>query len=1062
MLQVFIKKKDWLISGISLLLLMCISTASWAQERTVTGVVSDLQGGPLVGVIVQIKGSKTTTATSSKGDFSIKVPAGAQTLVFRYIGFEDREVVVNQNTTVKVTLRESVSQLNDVVVIGYGTATRKDLTGSVGTVSMADLNKAPVKSFDEALAGRVAGVQVISSEGQPGAPIEINIRGNNSITQSNYPLIVIDGFPMEDPNNAVVNPLNTLDPNEIESIDILKDASATAIYGARGANGVVMVTTKRGKLGAPVITYNGYFGLQQNNKRMKLLNPYEFVKLQNEIDPVRTKTLYFKEGRNLESYRNLDGINWEDEVTRVAPMQNHYLSLAGGSQKTKYTVSLSHVGQDGIIINSGFKRTQGKISIDQEVSNKLKVGANVTYADLKRYGAPTSTGNYSNELNMLFSVWAFRPVAVDPNLNLIDEPFDPEVEQGSNSTFNPVMTAKNELRENFSTSFTANGYLEYTIIKELKFKSTASYSRGIRRDDVFNGPFSRSATIGNYGINGSQTHFNSNNWQNANTLTYAKRLNKSHYFDVMAGWSLESNSNAAFGANGILIPNESLGLSGIDEGDPLSINSVTSKSSMASFISRANYKLLDRYVFTATFRADGSSRFLGDNKWAYFPSAGFAWQINNEPFAKDIKYLSNAKLRTSWGKTGNNGVPNFGAYSSMGYVNTDPTNPFNSNPGYMFGNTYYKGVMYTGLGNSELKWETTDQYNVGLDLGFFKERFTLGLDLYHKKTYDLLLNAVMPPVSGYSRNIKNIGSTQNRGMEITLGITPIENKDFSWNASFNIAFNRNKILGLSENQLMIATAQNWGDDWKNIPGYVAKIGSPIAEFYGLIYDGVYGYDDFIRVGNTYTLKENVQAHGGARANVQPGDIKYRDLDGDLQITENDKTVIGSPYAKHTGGFNNNFNYKGFDLNVFFQWSYGNDIINANRIMFESSYKYGYNQFATYADRWTPENTSSNIPGVAAGRGGSLKAYSTRTIEDGSFLRLKTVSLGYKVPVDLLKRTKVIKSARVYVSAQNLYTWTNYSGYDPEVSVRNSALTPGFDYSAYPRARTITFGINSTF
>jgi TonB-linked SusC/RagA family outer membrane protein len=317
MLQVFIKKKDWLISGISLLLLMCISTASWAQERTVTGVVSDLQGGPLVGVIVQIKGSKTTTATSSKGDFSIKVPAGAQTLVFRYIGFEDREVVVNQNTTVKVTLRESVSQLNDVVVIGYGTATRKDLTGSVGTVSMADLNKAPVKSFDEALAGRVAGVQVISSEGQPGAPIEINIRGNNSITQSNYPLIVIDGFPMEDPNNAVVNPLNTLDPNEIESIDILKDASATAIYGARGANGVVMVTTKRGKLGAPVITYNGYFGLQQNNKRMKLLNPYEFVKLQNEIDPVRTKTLYFKEGRNLESYRNLDGINWEDEVKKL-------------------------------------------------------------------------------------------------------------------------------------------------------------------------------------------------------------------------------------------------------------------------------------------------------------------------------------------------------------------------------------------------------------------------------------------------------------------------------------------------------------------------------------------------------------------------------------------------------------------------------------------------------------------------------------------------------------------------------------------------------------------------
>ncbi|SDJ76364.1 TonB-linked outer membrane protein, SusC/RagA family [Pedobacter sp. ok626] len=1062
MQQIFTKKKGWFFRGISLILLMCISMASLAQVRTVTGMVTDLKGDPLVGVVVQIKGTKTTTSTSSSGSFSIKVPDASQRLVFRYIGFEDKEIAVGASASLKVSLKESVSQLNDVVVIGYGTATRKDLTGSLGSVNIADLQKAPVKSFDEALAGRVAGVQVTSSEGQPGSPIEITIRGNNSITQMNYPLVVIDGFPMEDPNNSVVNPLNTLDPNEIESIDILKDASATAIYGARGANGVIMVTTKRGKLGAPVIAYNGYFGLQENNKRMKLLGPYEFVKLQNEIDPIRTKGLYFKDGRTLDSYQGLAGINWEDEVTRVAPMQNHYLAVTGGTAKTKYSVSLSHTGQDGIILNSGFKRTQGKISLDQEISDKLKVGFNATYSDIKTYGSPTSTGNFSNELNMLFSVWAFRPVAVNPDVNLIEVPNDPEVEQASNFTFNPILTAQNELRETYSTSFTTNGFLEYAILKDLKLKILGSFNRGLRRSDVFNGSMSRSAATGNYLVNGTQTYYNSTGWQNANTLTYSKRLNKAHYFDVMAGFTMESSQSRALGATAVLLPNESLGLSGLDEGNPLAIASTSSNSTLASFIGRLNYKLFDRYVFTATVREDGSSRFLNKNTWSNFPSLGVAWQINNESFAKNIKYLSNAKLRASWGRTGNNQVSNFAAYPSLNFANPDGSYPINNSPGYMFGGNDSKGVIYSGLGNADLRWETTEQSNIGLDLGFFKQRLTFEFDLYQKKTFDLLLNANLPPTTGYNRAIKNIGSTQNRGLEITIGFTPVQGRDFTWSSSFNIAFNRNKILGLTENQLQLTTSQSWGDDWKNIPGYVAKIGSPIAQFYGLIYDGVYNYDDFVKVGDTYTLKENIPSNGGSRANIKPGDVKYVDLNGDLQISEGDKTVIGTPYAKHTGGFSNNFTYKNFDLNVFFQWSYGNDIINANRILFESSYKYGYNQYATYADRWSPENPTSNIPGVAAGRGSSLKAYSTRTIEDGSFLRLKTVALGYNIPADFVRRSKVFKTGRVYLSAQNLYTWTKYSGYDPEVSVRNSALTPGFDYSAYPRARTITFGINTTF
>jgi len=1042
------------------LLLLTFSTAVMAQTK-VSGTVKDDQGEILTGVSVLIKGTKLSTTTNADGNFQITVPTGSNTLVFSYLGYETKEAAVNGNV-INVSLKSSVSTLNDVVVIGYGTATRKDLTGSVGTVNISDLQKAPVKSFDEALAGRVAGVQVTSSEGQPGSSINITIRGNNSVTQNNYPLVVIDGIIFEDPNNLSVNPLNTIDPNDIESISVLKDASSTAIYGARGSNGVIMVTTKRGKEGKPTINYNGYYGLQENTKRVQSLSPYEFVKLQNEIDPVRTKNLYFTDNKTLESYAGLKGINWENEVTRVAPMQSHYLNLAGGTKQTKYSASLSYTGQDGILLNSGFNRLQGKFALDQEVSDRLKVGITATYSGVKNYGSPTSTGNFSNEINLLFSVWAFRPLTVNPNLNLIDLANDPEVEQASNFTFNPILTVRNELRENYGENLAANGYAEYQITKELKFKTVASVNRGARIVDLFNGSMSRSGITGNYLVNGSKTYLNSNTFQSYNTLNYAKRLNKDHYFDVMGGFTVESSKSSAFGATAVLLPNESLGLSGLDEGNPLNITSVTSKFTMASFIARANYKLFDRFLFTGSIRADGTSRFLGNNKWAYFPSAAVAWQLNNEEFVKNIRAISNAKFRVSYGATGNNGVGNFAAHPALSFANSDGTYTVNNFPSYTFGGADSKGLMYSSLGNAALKWESTKQTDIGLELGFLKQRLTLEVDVYRKTTDDLLLNAPMSPSSGYNRVFKNIGKVQNQGLEITIGATPIQTKDFTWTSSFNIAFNRNKLLGLTDNQLNMLTAQGWGDDWKNIPGYVAKLNEPIAQFYGLIYAGTYKYEDFDLLGGVYTLKDNVPSNGGSRANVKPGDVKYNDLDGDLQITEADKTVIGNPNPVHIGGFSNNFSYKGFDLGIFMQWSYGNDIINANRIMFESSYKYGYNQYATYADRWSPENPTSDMPGVAAGRGSSLKAYSTRTIEDGSFLRLKTVSLGYTLPSGWLQKSRVFKTGRVYVAAQNLYTWTNYSGYDPEVSVRNSALTPGFDYSAYPRARTITFGINTTF
>jgi len=1059
MQQIFTKKKEWLFSGISLILLMCISMASLAQVRTVTGAVTDVKGDPLVGVTVHIKGTKTMVNSNSNGGFSIKVPQGSQTLAFSYIGYEPTEVVVGQTANLKIVLKESTSQLNDVVVVGYGTVKRKDLTGAVGSVNVADLQKAPVRSFDEALAGRIAGVQVVSSEGGPGGTMDIVIRGGNSITGNNSPLYVIDGFPMEDVNNTVLNaanPLSTIDPADIESIDVLKDASGTAIYGARGANGVIVVTTKRGKVGAPAISYNTYFGLQNNNKRMNLLNPYEFVKLQYELDPITTTEAYLKRVTPIETsilpldyYKGIKGIDWEDQIMRTAPMQNHHLSLTGGTEKTKYSASLSYFDQEGIIIYSGFKRLQGKLTLDQEVNNKLKVGLSTNYSNVKRFGTPPSQSAYQNQINLLYSVWSYRPITtLNSTVDLTEVPNDPEIDQSASEfRFNPILTTQNELREDIGDTFTANAYGEYKLATGLKLKVTGGITKGATQTNSFNNSLSRYGNPStNNKVNGSINMFNSTTWLNENTLMYNKRINADHSFDVLGGFTMQGGKSQVFGALAKLLPNEGLGLSGLDEGTPLSITSSTSNYTMASFLGRANYNFKSRYLFTASFRADGSSRFI-DNKWGYFPSGAFAWKISSEPFMKKVKFISSAKLRTSYGYTGNNNVGNFSAYAS--YIS-----PLNS--GYTFGNQMFNGAYSSSMGNPGLRWEKTEQMDLGLDVSMFNERVSIETDIYRKNTSDLLLDASLPGSTGYLRQFNNIGKVRNEGVEFTLNATPIRTKDFKWLASFNISFNRNKVLELAQNELSLLTSQYWGDDWALIPGYIAKLNKPVAQFYGYIFDGVYQYEDFNQLSATsYVLKENITANGETRNNVQPGDVKYKDLNGDLVIDNNDRTVIGNPLPIHTGGFSNNFTYKNFDLNVFFQWSYGNDVYNANRLMLETGPRYNVNQFASYADRWSPANQDSNIPGI---KGTTMSAYSTRIVEDGSFLRLKTVQLSYSLPADLMKSIK-IKSAKVYVAAQNILTWSNYSGYDPEVSVRRTALTPGFDYSAYPRAFTATIGLN---
>ncbi|MDQ8005881.1 MAG: TonB-dependent receptor [Pedobacter sp.] len=1027
--------------------LLSFHVKAQSSSIKINGVVIDAKGETIPGVAVRIKGSQTTTQTNLNGAYSITVPNNQAILVFSYIGFVTQEQKINNRTQINVSLKEEQTNLNEVVVIGYGAVKKGDLTGSVGQVNIADLNKAPVRSFEEALAGRVAGVQVTSQDGQPGSGIDVVIRGAGSVTQDNSPLYVIDGFPIENPDNNAIN------PEDIESIDVLKDASATAIYGARGANGVIIITTKGGIDGKAVINYNGYYGIQDILQEIEVLNPYEFIKYQLERQPATTTSLYLGGDKILEDYRNVEGVNWQDKLFRTTPIQSHTISIRGGNKDTKYSLSGSVFGQEGIVRGSDYDRVQGRFRLDQTVSSKFKVGINTNYSHTVRRGEqPSALSGSSNTSALMFSVWGYRPVSGNPNVDLFDE-VDEDLDLQNDSRFNPILNAENRINNRKTSTLIANAYGEYAFNKYLKLRVSGGVTRETIKDEVFNGSntFSGSpltASGRNNGVNGSFGYGERNSYLNENILTYNRRINKDNDLSVVGGFTIQGRESTNFGARALQIPNEQLILSGLDEGIPTSITANETDFTLASFLGRVNYVFKTKYTLTASFRADGSSKFSPSNKWSYFPSAAFAWRMKNENFLKNIKQLSDAKLRISYGVTGNNRVNDFA------YLSEFTLPPNNS---YGFNNSIAKGSIPFRLGNPDLRWETSRQLDIGLDLGFLKDRISLTADVYRKTTVDLLLDASLPASLGFSSTFKNIGSVENKGLELTINTVNVKNKKFTWNSSFNISFNRNKVLALAQNQETLLTNIGWDNFYREIPAYIAKVGQPLGLFYGYVWDGNYQYEHFNRTASgTYELKPTVTANTLDASLVQPGDIKYKDLNGDLKIDNNDLTIIGNPNPDFIGGFSNNFTYKGFDLNIFFQYSYGNEIFNANRLIFEGGPgRPQLNQYATVINRWTPENQTN---GIYRAGGDQTRAYSSRVIEDGSFIRLKTVALGYRMPKKLMERLKV-NNLRLFVSAQNLYTWSNYSGFDPEVSSRNSALTPAFDYSVYPRARTITFGLN---
>lgn len=1041
-------------------------------QNPVKGTVTDEKGDALIGVAVFVKENATKgTTTDSDGNFMLPGMKPGDVLVFSYLGYETAEhSVPPAGQTMTVQLREDSKYMDEVVVIGYQEVRRRDLTGSVGKANIQDMMKAPVPNFDQALAGRLAGVQVSSSEGMPGSTMNIVIRGNNSITQANSPLYVIDGFPVEDPTVAA-----SINPGDIESIDVLKDASATAIYGARGANGVVMITTKKGKTGALQISYDHNSGVQRISRKIPMMGAYEFVRLQSEVYTAADMTGssgYFQtyEGKTytLEDYRDVPQYDWQDRIFRVAGQQSHNLSLTGGSEDTRYNASFSYYDQDGIVIRSNYNKMQGRLGLNLK-RNKLTVNASVNYSRSVSSGASPSQNQYSGMNNLFYSVWGYRPVT-QPNFplsRLLENILDDGIEILNDYRFNPILSLQNEYNKNFITYIQFNGFAEYELAPGLKLKVLGGYVTDGRRGEIFNNSKTRYGYPGsNNGVNATLNTSEKRSWLNENTLSYYKTFAGKHTLSAVAGFTMQEDVYKVNNLSMNHIPYESLGMAGMKQGTFNSTYSSISESAMISYLGRVNYNYASKYYLTGSFRADGSSKFSPQNRWGYFPSMSAAWTFSEERFLAFLKpVVTSAKLRGGWGETGNNRIGAYDRFALLDMLKATQgnyTTPSGVAHGVypVGGNVTSVGVVPISLANDDLKWETTIQSNVGLDLLFIKDRINVTADWYRKITSDLLFFTEIPVSSGYGGAMCNIGKVKNEGFEFTINTVNVNTRRFKWTTNFNIAFNRNSVLHLAEGIGAMTTIATFDQNFNSTPSYIAKIGLPIGMMYGYLYEGTYKLDDFDYVGGNYILKAGIPYYS-AEANTQPGYPKYRDTNGDGIIDAGDRAIIGRGDPLHTGGFTNNFTFGNFDLSIFLQWSYGNDILNANRLMFESSFnkKKDVNQFASYANRWTFDNPDSDIPRVSVSSSNML--ISSRVVEDGSYLRIKTVSLGYTIPPHLLKRIG-INSARLYVSAQNLYTFTNYSGYDPEVSIKNNGITPGLDYSAYPRAMSLNVGLNLSF
>jgi len=998
-----------------------------STDVRITGRVTGETNEGLPGVTVLVKGTTRGTTTDSEGRYQLSTPDGASTLVFSFVGYVSQELAISNRSVLNVQLQPDTKSLNEVVVVGYGQVKKSDLTGAVATVPVEEIKKVAVTSLDQALQGRTAGVQITQNSGQPGGSTTIRIRGGNSIQGDNEPLYVIDGIPFKNDgasSGSSFNVLSTLNPSDIESMTVLKDASSTAIYGSRGSNGVVIITTKRGKAGKSTVNLETYYGIQQVRRKYPVLNGREYAQFVNDANTNEGRPAVYTADQ-VAAFG--EGTDWQNEIFQQAPIQNYQLSMSGGDDRTQYAIGGGYFRQDGVVINSNFDRYSFRVNLDRKLNNKIKVGNNLTVnrtvTNQSRTNADLGSAGQVTMAALQFP--PILPVRNPDGTYLLTNPA---------LTFtadNPVALARDGKNRNTAYRVFGNVFGDYQPIDGLNLRVSLGIDGILQKQDSY---LPRSVSSG-LSQGGAANIFNSQSitWLNENLLTYTRTIGEAHSINALVGFTQQANRTENSTASARNFVNDNLGSGNLGSGSvPLTPSSGIGTWGLQSYLGRINYGYKDRYLATVSFRADGSSRFGANKRYGYFPSAALAWRVSEESFLKNAKVLSDLKLRATYGLTGNqDGIGNYPSYSLLSTQN------------YVFGNTVSTGLGPNQIANPDLSWETTRQADMGVDVGVLNNRITLTADVYLKQTRDLLLDVTIPSTSGYTSAIKNLGRVQNKGLELSISSRNIDGA-FKWNTDLNIALNRNKVLDIGgAPQIFAGGVANIG---QNINSGIIRVGEPLGSFFGYVTNGLY------QTNEELTALVDPQAR-------KPGDRKYLDLNGDKKIDDNDRTIIGRAQPKFIGGFSNTFSYKGLELTVFFQGVYGNNILNANR--FELEYLNATtNQDRDVLNRWTPTNTNTDMPRASTTR--PANRISTRQIEDGSYLRMKNLQLAYNLPTPGLNKLK-LQSLRVYVTAQNYLTWTNYSGYDPEVNrFGQDSRSQGFDYASYPAAKTLLFGLNVGF
>jgi TonB-dependent starch-binding outer membrane protein SusC len=997
-----------------------VVSIAFAQEQ-IKGIVKDDAGLPVPGATVVIKGTSNYTVTDLNGEFNLAASkAYPFSILFNLVGYQREEIEVYEplEEDVEVSLKLD-HVLNEIIVVGYGTQKKSDLTGAVASVP-EQLLQQPVSSMDRMLQGAVAGVQVTPTSGQPGGGVSIRIRGGSSITGGNEPLYVIDGFPITTSSSAAgtitgaeVNPLSTINPNDIESIDILKDASATAIYGSRGANGVVIITTKKGKVDTNTISYDASVGVQSLRKKIDLIHAQEFAALRNEALYDTNPSLGANQYLSQEQIDALgEGTDWQDEAFQQAVVQNHQISLSGGSAKTRYYVSGNYFNQDGIIRNTDFQRLTGRVNLDIDVSEKLNIGTNLTLSKSNANIAPTGI------VTALLIMPPTATVYDDNGGYTLRNPFE-------NILSNPIASLNEQVNQTGTKRLLGTTFGAYTIADGLLLKvSFGADVSDIRENRYLPTIIYEGSLVGGEAGVG---FVNSASWLNENTLNYNKEIGK-HNFSGVLGFTQQEDTREVLRTGVRNFVSDHFEFDNLESGGtPLRPYSRKITAGLLSYLGRINYSYDDRYLLTLGLRSDGSSRFGENNKWGYFPSAAISWKITNEKFFNNLPLvISDLKLRASFGATGNNGID---PYSSLATLN---------NVTYVIGGSVVNGFTPSRIANPDLGWETSYQSNAGLDVGLFKNRITLTTDVYRKKTEDLLLNVELPYTSGYSTSLQNYGSVLNRGVEIGINTVNLEGK-LQWNTGLNFSLNRNEVLSLGGGITSFIT----GD-------YIVKVGEPLGTFYATQTDGI------LQIG-----EESTKGAFTGSATPKAGDRLYKDISGDGKFTTAlDRTVVGNAQPDFIFGITNTLRWKGIDLSLLIQGSQGNKILNGNRQALEL-FNGQQNAAASALERYTTSDPSTSMPRAKLD---PAPVFSNRFIEDGSFIRLKTASLGYTLSNSLAKKL-ALSTARIYVIAQNLLTWTDYTGFDPEVTGgnnTNSTTQQGTDSGIYPVAKTVSAGISLSF